>query len=235
MNPVATILPVGYSTDGRYWREAYVRPLTGEDHLFLTEECAGLLPAQWVTEALTRCITRLGPEEPVSREAVRSLTIGDREALLLHLRRLSLGNRLRCLLTCPSPDCQEKLEIDANIARLFLPPYGGTAQEHELTFTQGEGAPTVVRFWLPSWSRSGGCGRVKHAPIWLRPQNFCSGNASGRQPHPMEPLLRRFRKRSVSTCRIGWPSWTHRPRPRCILLACYAVPRSARSSTQLIT
>jgi hypothetical protein len=166
MNPVATIIPAGYySADGRYWREAHVRPLTGEDHLFLTEECAGLLPAQWVTEVLTRCITRLGPEEPVSREAVRSLTVGDREALLLHLRRLSLGNRLRCLLTCPSPECQEKLEVDANVADLLQPPYGETAQEHEFIYRQGEGAPTVVRFRLPTGADQEAAAVVAHTDV----------------------------------------------------------------------
>lgn len=166
MNPVATILPGGYySANGRYWREAHVRPLTGEDHLFLTEQCAGLLPAQWVTEALTRCLTRLGPEEPVSRESVRSLTVGDREALLLHLRRLSFGNRLRCLLTCPSPECQEKLEVDANVADLFLPPYGETAQEHEFIYSQGEGAPAIVRFRLPTGADQEAAAVVAHTDV----------------------------------------------------------------------
>jgi hypothetical protein len=149
-NPVATIIPGGYYADGRHWREAHVRPLTGEDHLFLTEQCRGLLPAQWVTEALTRCVSRLGPNEPVTREAIRSLTAGDREALLLHLRRLTWGNRLRCLVTCPAPECTEKLEVDADVADLLLPPYGEAVQEQELAIRQEDGASSVVRFRLPT-------------------------------------------------------------------------------------
>lgn len=149
-NPVATTLPGGYSAGGRHWHEAHLRPLTGEDQLFLSEECRGLLPAQWVTEVLTRCVTRLDPDEPVSREAIRSLTVGDREALLLHLRRLTLGSRLRCLFTCPSPECQEKLEIEVDVADLLLPPYGETVQEHELTVGQEGGVSSTVRFRLPT-------------------------------------------------------------------------------------
>lgn len=149
-NPIATIIPSGYRANGGHWREAHVRALTGEHHLFLTEECGGLLPAQWVTEALTRCVTRLGSDEPVSREAIRSLTVGDREALLLHLRRLTSGDRLRCLLTCPAPECQEKLEVDADVADLLLPSYGEIVQEHELTLRQEDGASSVVRFRLPT-------------------------------------------------------------------------------------
>jgi hypothetical protein len=149
-NPVATTVPGGYAADGGLWREAHLRPLTGEDQLYLTEECAGLLPAQWVTEALTRCVTRLGPNDPVGREAIRSLTVGDREALLLHLQRLTWGDRLRCLLTCPAPECQEKLEVDLDIADLLLPPYGETVQEHELTVRQEDSVSSTVRFRLPT-------------------------------------------------------------------------------------
>lgn len=150
MNPVAITIPSGYSTDGRHWREAHVRPLTGEDQIFLTEGCEGLLPAQWVTEVLTRCVTRLEPNEPVTRGAIRSLTVGDREALLLHLRRLTLGRRLRCLFTCPAPECKEKLEVDIDTADLLLPPYGEAAQEHEFTIRQEGGGSIVVRFRLPT-------------------------------------------------------------------------------------
>lgn len=149
-NPVAITIPGGYCADGGHWREVYVRPLTGEDCLFLTEECEGLLPAQWITEALARCVTRLEPNEPVTREAIRSLTVGDREALLLHLRRLTWGGRLRCLLTCPSPECQEKLEVDVDVADLLLPSYGETVLEHELTVRQGDGVSTIVRLRLPT-------------------------------------------------------------------------------------
>ncbi len=149
-NSVTATIPGGYCANGGHWREAHLHPLTGEDSLFLTEECGRLLSAQWVTEVLTRCVSRLGPNEPVTREAIRSLTVGDREALLLHLRRLTWGDRLRCLLTCPSPECQEKLEVDADVADLLLPPYGETVQEHELTLRQEDGVSTVVRFRLPT-------------------------------------------------------------------------------------
>lgn len=151
-NPVAITIPGGYCADGGYWREAHLRPLTGEDQLFLTEECGGLLPAQWVTEALTRCVSRLGPNEPVTREAIRSLTAGDREALLLHLRGLTWGERQRCLLACPMPECGEKLEVELAIGDLLLPPYGESIQEHELTIGEGDDIPIVVRFRLPTGS-----------------------------------------------------------------------------------
>ena len=69
MDTVATTIPGGYRTNGGHWHEVHLRPLTGEDHLFLTEKCEGLLPAQWVTEALRRCVTRLGPNKLVTAES----------------------------------------------------------------------------------------------------------------------------------------------------------------------
>lgn len=144
----AISLPSGYRTGGGQAREAQLRPLSGEDMLELADEYRALLPAQWVTEVLARCVTRLGPEAPASREAIRALAVGDREALLLHLRRLTWGDRLPCLLACPA--CAEQLEIDARVADLLLPPYEDTVEEHELVARQGDGAAAVLRFRLPT-------------------------------------------------------------------------------------
>ncbi len=147
---VAITLPGGFFANGEQWREAHLHALTGEDHLFLTEGCRGLLPAQWVTEALTRCVTRLGPEGPVSRETIRSLSVGDREALLIHLRRLTAGDRLQCVLTCSSLDCREKLDLDLSSTDLLVPAREATRQQHDLTVSRDDGASIVVRFRLPT-------------------------------------------------------------------------------------
>ena len=113
MSTVVTI-PHGYLTDGILRHEVCLRELRGEDIVFLSDECHGLIPAQWTTEVLMRCVTRLGPGRPTYAE-VRSLTLGDREALLLHLRRLTWGEHLRCVLTCPLPGCHEKLDLDLRV------------------------------------------------------------------------------------------------------------------------
>src|SRR5262245_52647224 len=119
---VITTLPGGYWAEGACWRDAELRVLTGEDQIFLVDELQGLLPAQWVTEVLARAVKRLGPGQP-TRETIRSLTVGDREAMLLHLRRLMWGDLLPCVLSCPVPECGEKLEIALRTTDLLLPPY----------------------------------------------------------------------------------------------------------------
>src|SRR4051812_17209818 len=100
-------LPRGYWLDGICYREAGLRPLTGEDEVFLLETSQALLPAERVTAVLARCLTHLGPLQPVTAPVVRELTIGDREALLLCLRRLTCGDRVPCVVRCPHLNCGE--------------------------------------------------------------------------------------------------------------------------------
>jgi hypothetical protein len=151
MTPSVIIrLPGGFNANGEHWREAHLRALTAEDQLFLAEECHGLMPAQWATEALTRCVTRLGPHESVNQDVVRALSVGDREALLIHLRRLTAGDRISCVLTCVAPACGEKLELDLNAADLLLEAYADPPQHHELRIARDDGDATVVRFRLPN-------------------------------------------------------------------------------------
>jgi hypothetical protein len=146
---LAVEIPGGYWVDGIRCREAHLRELTGEDHASLIEEAGTLLPAEWATEALVRCLSRLGPCEPVTREAVRSLTVGDREALLLQLRRATWGDRLQCVLTCPSPGCGQKLDVDLKVSELLLPAYGEARERYDATLGRAD-VSSAVRFRLPN-------------------------------------------------------------------------------------
>lgn len=134
-------LPGGLLVGGERRQDAMLRPLAGEDEAFLLEDAAGLSPAARTTALLARCVERLGPIEPVGSEDVRALTAGDREALLLELRRLSFGERLESVLTCPEAECGEQLELELRVDDLLVAPYGEVREEHE-----AEG----VRFRLPT-------------------------------------------------------------------------------------
>jgi hypothetical protein len=140
-NAVEVTLPTGLWVDGRRRQDAALRPPTGDDETFLLEEAEGLSPARRTTALLARCVVRLGPYEPPEPEHVRSLTAGDREALLLHLHRLAYGERLDCLLACPDPECGERLDLELRVGDLLLAPYEEARAEHE-----ADG----VRFRVPS-------------------------------------------------------------------------------------
>jgi hypothetical protein len=146
---IAITLSGGLWLGGLCHREAHMRALTGADEAFLLETSAALLPAQRATALLTRCLTRLGPLCPVTAEAARALTMGDREALLLHLRHLTLGDRLQCVLRCPHPDCGEKMDLELKVSDLLRPSYPDIQQSYETTVGEN-GSAYRVRFRLPT-------------------------------------------------------------------------------------
>ncbi len=174
MDGTRVMLPSGLWVDGVRHREAGLRPLAGGDEAFLDDAGEALLPAARTTALLARCLTRLGPLAEVTPEAVRSLTIGDREALLLHLRRLTLGERLQCVLTCPRPECGEKMDLELGTSDLLVPPYETNGRRHELVASDG-GAPYRVRFRLPT-----GADAEAVAPLALADPRAAAGELLGR-------------------------------------------------------
>lgn len=131
MKSAIASLPFGYWRDGVYYREAVLRQLTGTDELSLCEDAWAEPTASRVTELLARCLMRLGPLTAVTAEHARALTIGDREALLLQLRRLTYGERLDCVLTCPAEGCGERMDVALNASDLLLAPYDNAQPRYE--------------------------------------------------------------------------------------------------------
>lgn len=149
LDQVTVTLPGGLWLEGRRYQEAELRPLTGRDEAFLSEEGASLLPVQWTTALLSRCVTRLGPLSPVTAAMVRLLAVGDREALTLHLRRLTLGSRLQCVVNCPRGECNEPLDLELRVGDLLQPPYQAPQPFYEATVNEN-GAAYGVKFRLPT-------------------------------------------------------------------------------------
>jgi hypothetical protein len=142
-------LPGGFWLEGQCYRDAELRPVTGRDEAFLLDVADALLPAQWTTAILARCLVRLGPLRPVTLDGVRALTVGDREALLLHLRRLTLGDRLQGVLSCPQPRCGKKMDLNLKVSNLLVPPQPNPQAKYEATLTANE-TTYWVQFRLPT-------------------------------------------------------------------------------------
>lgn len=115
-------LPGGVWHGGQRSCEAELRSLDGRDELLLAS--GHQLPVHRATMLLARCVTRIGDirnPDGVGPEAVRDLTVGDRDALLLQLRRITFGDRLACLLTCSG--CGERLTVRLRVDDLMVPMY----------------------------------------------------------------------------------------------------------------
>jgi len=147
IDAVAVTLPGGIFWEGELRRDATLRQVTGADEDFLNEACRSMSPAARTTALLARCLRSLGPCAPVTSQAVRSLAAGDREALLLHLRRLTLGDQITCALTCPRADCAERMDLEIAVSDLLLEPYPSWDARHEVLL-DGTDQSSRVRFRL---------------------------------------------------------------------------------------
>jgi hypothetical protein len=150
MNPcrdVEVTLPQGLpAATGGWQRTARVRGVVEGDEGLVGELSAYGLPLDRATALLSRCVTRVGECDSPGAEIIDSLSLGDREALLLHLRRLTFGERIACLLECPS--CKQKMELELAVADLLLPagPEPRARQEETLTV---DGQTLQVVFRMP--------------------------------------------------------------------------------------
>ena len=141
----AILLPHGYWLNGHHCREVSLRPLTGFDEEFLLENAANEPLVVRVTELLTRCIQHMAGRETVCRDAVADLVVGDREALLWQLRRLTLGERVQATLQCPGEECGKPMDLSLSVDSLLQEPYPDAQAEYE---SEQQG----LRFRLPTGS-----------------------------------------------------------------------------------
>jgi hypothetical protein len=150
MNPrhdVEVTLPQGLLTEAGGWRRtARVRGVVEGDEGLVGELSAYGLPLERATVLLSRCVTRVGGCDAPGAEIIDSLSLGDREALLLHLRRLTFGEKIACLLECPS--CEQKMELELGVSDLILPAGPEPQARQEETFTV-DGQALQVVFRLP--------------------------------------------------------------------------------------
>lgn len=146
-NPVPRLarLPHGLWREGAMpLRELYMRPVGERDHAFLLDTLdTGMTPGARGTALLERCLEDAPPG------VAQALGAGDREALLLQLRRLSHGDVMNCVLRCPSPTCAQRLELTLCVSNLLHPCYADAAAEHALCVAHG-GAHYELLFRLPS-------------------------------------------------------------------------------------
>jgi len=136
-------IPHGVVRDGVLVRELRLTPVGDNDEALLVDS-ARQPPGERATALLERCLDEL---EPAS--LVASLVLGDREALLLHLRRITLGETLDCVLTCPEAGCGEPMELELRVGDLLVPPYDDVGPQHEIAVAGSE-PPRVVTFRLPT-------------------------------------------------------------------------------------
>jgi hypothetical protein len=102
-------------------REVELRAAGDADQYFVLDMRDSVAPASRATALLARCM-------PAGADVAHALTIGDREALLLHLRRLTFGETMECVLRCPDAACDARIEMALQVADLLVPAYPDVAK-----------------------------------------------------------------------------------------------------------
>jgi hypothetical protein len=138
----AITLPHGLLEGGHRRSTAVLRHVTGADEADLAAT-RDRSRAEQVTGLLARCVVHVDGIE-VDDEVVRRLTVGDREALLWHLRAGVFGDGLACIVDCPA--CGERMDIDLLVSDVLVPPYDDVHDRHTVSFdVDGEQAEVDVR------------------------------------------------------------------------------------------
>jgi hypothetical protein len=131
--------------DGRRLCEAELRPLTGheEDWLASHPEAPSALA---VTRLLGACLVRVA-DQPGGVDLARRLLVGDRDYLMLHLRRLTLGDTFVAVFGCPV--CRAQMDVELPIGAIPV-EHRVPASSFTLTLDGGGGLARTVRFRLPT-------------------------------------------------------------------------------------
>lgn len=102
-------LPVPVVVDGQVTRAAQVRELTGRDEEALARAAVGDAPERMLDVLLERGVVAIGGRKPTAPE-LSALPVGDRDALILAIRKITYGSEVRFdKITCSK--CSQDIEL----------------------------------------------------------------------------------------------------------------------------
>lgn len=107
-------LPGGWVTDeGEVLRRAEVRELTGADEEVLLRPEFQKNSTKYISEMLRRAVVKIGEVEP-TKDMIEAMLIGDRDALVLAVRRATFGDELDLDVVCPR--CETDFGVTYSLA-----------------------------------------------------------------------------------------------------------------------
>jgi hypothetical protein len=101
--------------------------------------------ARLCNELLARCLVPVGADSTQELARIRSLQVAQRDAALLELRRISLGDEVRTTVACPA--CGHAVEVDFRLSQIPVPAVPETSVPLDVPLGDGRQArlrlPTV--------------------------------------------------------------------------------------------
>ena len=109
-------LPAGLWSKGEVHRSVEITPMTGLTRKAIARKEARANPAKITETILRQCVTRIGPYMITNSKILESLVLGDRDFLMLEIRRVSMGDTFKANVTCKS--CNSDIEVTFDIDEL---------------------------------------------------------------------------------------------------------------------
>lgn len=106
-------LPSGILRDGKVHREAEIIPMTGLTRKSIAREDVRTNASKVTDVILLQCVKKIGPVTAITNKLIGELLLGDRDALLLEIRRVSMGDIVTATVECDG--CQNKIEVKFNL------------------------------------------------------------------------------------------------------------------------
>lgn len=129
--------------DGTFHDDAIVRELTGADEEALSKADATKNMARYVQTLLKRGTERIGKYENPDERLLGELLVGDREMLLLAIRRATYGDEMKLTLICPS--CTSAVDASFDLASEIPIVDFGDERKRILDVTLRDGRVAKVR------------------------------------------------------------------------------------------
>lgn len=135
---------------------AEVRELTGaeEEYLASLESKAAITYAEYMTALLSKAVVRIG-DDPVTKEMVENLTIGDRDILFLAIVKCTYGKTREYSVRCPMCDERNDVLVDLDEDFPLQVPSHDIQTPVEVTLRNG----SVVKLRLPTGGDSAYVGK----------------------------------------------------------------------------
>lgn len=140
-------LPGGLLIDGRWVRDAAVRPLNGRDEEWLAGWERSVPSAFVQTALLERCVTRVGVAKP-DAELIKRMLVGDRDYLLLRLRGACLGPTFDAVTECP--ECHSRIDLTFGADEIPVEERPQRAVSLVADVERANGSKVTVRYHLPA-------------------------------------------------------------------------------------
>lgn len=145
---------------GEWSTEVEVRELTGADEEYLAslESKATVTYADYMTALLSRAVVRIGGTEvdsALAKDAVESLTVGDRDILFLAIVKCTYGKEREYHVKCPHCDESNDITIDLDTDFPLQQPSRDLRTPISVTLRNGK----TVRLRLPTGADSAYVGK----------------------------------------------------------------------------